>query len=344
MLDVTVRSNSSESSGLKSRTRSCPYALVASGSGVAVTRGREFPNSKTAGRNASEPMSSLGNELEKPTLWSEGEGRWMRARITEVARIDSRGSKDGMSWKIYCPVLDTRCAGWGDRQRLRIRKRKRSRVQRESEGFIVPPVAQGQHNPERGKEPCFVRATEEPRVRGLPSCCSPREVTRKLQRKLCAKAKQETVFCYALHIRVRRRDILSRANRRRMGKCACLSMKNIGKPCAGKLHARFDEGGQAQACPLLYPAAGTQCSVYCAAPKKARQGRCGAPLTVRARRHLTELEIRSLLALLWDGAEGAFSRPLDEACSPYLLLLTSSRAACQHSMPLRQRSKRLRMP
>ena len=124
--DLSVRSNSSESSGLKSRTRSCPYALVASGSGVAVTRGREFSNSKTAGRNASEPMSSLVNELEKPTLWSEGEGRWMRARITEVARIDSRGSKDGMSWKIYCPVLDTRCAGWGDRQRLRIRKRKRT--------------------------------------------------------------------------------------------------------------------------------------------------------------------------------------------------------------------------
>ena len=30
-------------------------------------------------------------------------------------------------------------------------------------------------------------------------------------------------------------------------------MKNIGKPCAGKLHARFDEGGQAHACSLLYP-------------------------------------------------------------------------------------------
>ena len=30
-------------------------------------------------------------------------------------------------------------------------------------------------------------------------------------------------------------------------------MKNIGKPCAGKLHARFDEGGQARACSLLYP-------------------------------------------------------------------------------------------
>jgi hypothetical protein len=32
------------------------------------------------------------------------------------------------------------------------------------------------------------------------------------------------------------------------------SVKNIGKPCAGKLHARFDEGGQVRACLLLYPA------------------------------------------------------------------------------------------
>jgi hypothetical protein len=33
---------------------------------------------------------------------------------------------------------------------------------------------------------------------------------------------------------------------------ACQGVKNIGKPCAGKLHARFDEGGQARACSLLY--------------------------------------------------------------------------------------------
>ena len=31
---------------------------------------------------------------------------------------------------------------------------------------------------------------------------------------------------------------------------ACHGVKNIGKPCAGKPHARFDEGGQAQACSL----------------------------------------------------------------------------------------------
>ena len=135
-----------------------------------VTRGREFPKRKIAGRNASEPMSSLVNELETPTLWSEGEGRWTCARITEVAHVDSRGSKDGMLWKIYCPVLETRCAGWGDHQPLRIRKRRRSRVQRESEGFILPFETEGQHNPGRGKEPCFVRATEELRIEGLHSC------------------------------------------------------------------------------------------------------------------------------------------------------------------------------
>ena len=76
-----------------------------------VTRCREFPNSKRAGRNASEPTRSLVNELEKPTLWSEGEGRWMGAEITEVAYIISRGIKVGMFSKIYCPVLETRYGG-----------------------------------------------------------------------------------------------------------------------------------------------------------------------------------------------------------------------------------------
>jgi len=47
---------------------------------------------------------------------------------------------------------------------------------------------------------------------------------RTLQRKLYAKAKPE------------------------IG--ACLGVKNIGKPCAGKPLQRFDEGGQARACSL----------------------------------------------------------------------------------------------
>ena len=133
-----------------------------------VTRGREFPNSKIAGRNASEPMSSLVNELEKPSLWSKGEGRWMRTEITEVVRVLSRGSKGGMFSKIYCPVLETRFGGGEVHQLMRIRKRKRTGPERESEGFNVPLEIEGQHNPGRGKEPCFVRATEGRRIRGLP--------------------------------------------------------------------------------------------------------------------------------------------------------------------------------
>ena len=135
-----------------------------------ATRGREFPLSKIAGRNVSEPMSSLVNELEKPTLWSEGEGRRTRAETTEVVRVFSRGSKDGMLWKTHCPVLETRWRGWGDHRLMRIRQRKRGSPERESEGFKVPFESAGQHNPGRGKEPCFVRATEERRIRGLPCC------------------------------------------------------------------------------------------------------------------------------------------------------------------------------
>jgi hypothetical protein len=115
-------------------------------------------------------MSSLVNILEKPTLWSEGEGRWVGAGITEVAPIDSRGSRDGMFSKICCPVLETRLWGWGDHRSLRIRRRKRNDRGRESEGLEVPIESEGQHNPGRGKGPCFVRATEERRVRGLPCC------------------------------------------------------------------------------------------------------------------------------------------------------------------------------
>jgi hypothetical protein len=169
--DLTVRSHSSESSGFKSRPRSCPYTLVVRGSGVAVTRGREFSNDKAAGRNANEPMSSLVNEMELPTLWSKGEGRCVRVETTEVTRTGSRGSRVGMlsngfiaqCWR---PVQ----RGGAGHQLVRIRRRKRSSSVRESEGLIVPFEAEGQHNPSRGKGPCFVRATEGRRIRGLPCC------------------------------------------------------------------------------------------------------------------------------------------------------------------------------
>ena len=135
-----------------------------------MNRGREFSNDEVAGRNASEPRRSLVIELEKPTLWSKGEGRWTCAVRTEVAHVDSRGSKDGMLRKTHCPVLETRSAGWGGHRPLCIMQRKCSGLDRESEGFIVPLAAQEQDKPGRGKEPCFVRATKERRSRGLPWC------------------------------------------------------------------------------------------------------------------------------------------------------------------------------
>ncbi len=132
------------------------------------TQGREFPPSNKAGRNASEPISSLVNELEEPTLWSEGEGRWTNVEITEVTLVISRGSRDGMFLKIYSSVLETRLRGWGGHQPMRIRKRNRSGLERESEGFIVPLEIKGQHNPDQGKGPYFVHATKGRRIRGLP--------------------------------------------------------------------------------------------------------------------------------------------------------------------------------
>jgi len=36
---------------------------------------------------------------------------------------------------------------------------------------------------------------------------------------------------------------LQSADNSRLDECACRAVKNIGKPCAGKPHARFDEGG-----------------------------------------------------------------------------------------------------
>ena len=74
-----------------------------------------------------------------------------------------------------------------------------------------------------------------------------------LQRKLYAKAKQETASVAHSTIECAGATSSAAPVKQRMGKCACLGVKSIGKPCAGKLHARFDEGGQVNACSLLYP-------------------------------------------------------------------------------------------
>lgn len=45
----------------------------------------------------------------------------------------------------------------------------------DSEGLIVPFEIAGQHNPGRGKEPCFVQATNELRIRRLPNAINSRQ-------------------------------------------------------------------------------------------------------------------------------------------------------------------------
>ena len=81
------------------------------------------------------------------------------------------------------------------------------------------------------------------------------ESIRTLQRKLYPKAKQEpNCRFHALYDKVHRTDILGHAYNlaalQSAGDCgleegACPAVNNIGKPCAGKPHARFDEEGPA---------------------------------------------------------------------------------------------------
>jgi hypothetical protein len=84
--------------------------------------------------------------------------------------IDSRGSRVGMYSKIGCPVLESQSGGRGGRRPSCIRQRKHAGPGWKSEGSIVLIEAEGQHNPRRGKGPCFVHATKGRRIEGLPCC------------------------------------------------------------------------------------------------------------------------------------------------------------------------------
>lgn len=71
-----------------------------------ATSGREFSNSKSAGRNESEPTGSLVNQIEEADPVVKRGRPPSGAEITELATRFFRGSRVGMCWKICSPVLE----------------------------------------------------------------------------------------------------------------------------------------------------------------------------------------------------------------------------------------------
>lgn len=105
------------------------------------------------------------------TQWTYGEGRRSVVGRMEAATEAFRGSRDGMLRKIDSAVLEARYGDAGGGSTAAYKgDRSRGGPYRESEGSEVLFEGAGQHNPARGKGPCFVHATEEWRMRGLQGC------------------------------------------------------------------------------------------------------------------------------------------------------------------------------
>ena len=91
-----------------------------------ATRGRKFPIGKAAGRNASEPTGSLVTQYEDADPMVKWGRPPSRTLITETVSVIFRGSRVGMLWKIFNPVLETRYGDVEEHQPARIRKRNRA--------------------------------------------------------------------------------------------------------------------------------------------------------------------------------------------------------------------------
>ena len=132
-------------------------------------------------------------------------------------------------------------------------KAKSSGAQRESEGAIVPSRVVHE-NAAGGKGPCFGDASTGGKSEGMvrtaeskhPEGRQPIDQVRRLQRKLYVAAKRDGKRRFhALYDPSRRGDVLREAWERvalaQPVHAACVN--TIGKPCAGKPHARFERRG-----------------------------------------------------------------------------------------------------
>ncbi len=173
------------------------------------------------------------------SIYSQPKGVW-EGRAAHVT-AKARDKRPGIGGTLDLPgVWDAGCGEGAMRDRrdpsaqpMRQRcsykpKAKSSIVQRESEGAVVLEMAV-EHNTAGGKGPCFGQATEGGKGEGMdretgpndPGRHEPAEHARELRRALWAVAKRQLdrYGCGARHVR-----------------------KAIGKPCAGKPHARFERG------------------------------------------------------------------------------------------------------
>jgi len=135
--------------------------LIAHRSSILVTDCCKFLDGKTTGRSVSEPICSPVNaktvDVDPVPKWGRPkftgfENGNQSVEFTGVTGMACGGRQTVQCWRSYTET--------GKSQLICIRKRKHIGLYRKSEGFIVPFEEQGQHNPLRGKEPCFVNASE----------------------------------------------------------------------------------------------------------------------------------------------------------------------------------------
>jgi len=136
-----------------------------------VTDCCKFSIGKVAGSSESEPTCSLVNLKVVGVDPVGSRGRLSSAvKITEsivesigVAGIACSGRESTQCWRSDVVLIESH-------KQICIRRRNHTCLHRKSDGFIVLFEEQGEHNPFRGKEPCFVNAFDERRVRRLQWC------------------------------------------------------------------------------------------------------------------------------------------------------------------------------